>query len=716
MDPQAHSMADRLGRSNTAPWFDGDDGARSGHRALAERKSWIILESRVAHSLNRGMLTQELGKLDRGVFGARASKCERAQAAKGEEGFQRPWKTSEQCALRQHSLGRLGIGEHEGPGQEIGVSTNHLGGTVQHYIGSMGKGLLAERCGEGVVAHHARALIVSECGDGGDVSDLEHGVRWRLDPHEVSPPTRLADRGGVGDVDGAQFDATLVGQGSHSDRDAGIRVSRSDHDRTRGNSVEQRTGRCHPGGERQAMPSLQRADRGLQGEAGARAVAGILEVPARVIGRRGFDRHVERCSGRPGRATQVDDRGVDRPTWIQFGRLPGVLPGCAGVGLIKTRHGADCRAAGGDSVSVVPRPRVAVIFGGRSSEHSISCISATSVLRVLDRSHFDVVALGIGQDGRWVEMPDDPDDWSQSHGSGSGAEALPTVPLGGTRAPMLPQQLLDGVDVAFPVLHGPWGEDGTVQGMLEMAGIAYVGSGVLASAVAMDKGFMKSLLAAAGLPVGPWVVVTDPQWRTDAQSALHRIEPLGMPVFVKPARAGSSMGITKVSDPSGLADAIDHARTFDPRIVVEAHIADAREIECGVLTDGKGGAFASTCAEIRVRAGHDFYDFEAKHLDDSADLIVPADVPDAVRERVGELSCAAFDALNCEGLARVDFFVPMGEGSAVLEGIMINEVNTMPGFTPISMFPRMWAASDVPYSQLVDHLVRDALRRGVGLR
>lgn len=338
------------------------------------------------------------------------------------------------------------------------------------------------------------------------------------------------------------------------------------------------------------------------------------------------------------------------------------------------------------------------------------------MLRALDRTHFDVVALGIGQDGRWVEMPHDPDDWPQTPASESGQGGLPTVPPGGAGAPMLPQQLLEGVDVAFPVLHGPWGEDGTVQGMLEMAGIAYVGSGVLASAVAMDKGYMKSLLAGAGLPVGPWVVVTDSEWRTDARAALDRISSLGMPVFVKPARAGSSMGITKVSDPSELADAIEHARTFDPRVVVEAHIADAREIECGVLTDGNGTAFASTCAEIRVRAGHEFYDFEAKYLDDSADLIVPAEMPDAVRERVRELSCAAFDALNCEGLARVDFFVPMGEGSSALEGIVVNEVNTMPGFTPISMFPRMWAASDLSYSQLVDHLVRDALRRGVGLR
>ena len=355
------------------------------------------------------------------------------------------------------------------------------------------------------------------------------------------------------------------------------------------------------------------------------------------------------------------------------------------------------------------RPRVAVILGGRSSEHSISCLSARSVLRALDRDSYEVRALGIRRDGGWVEVPDDPEEWTGPDWLGSDP-ALPHVPSGASDAPTIPESLLVDVDVAFPVLHGPWGEDGTVQGLLETAGVPYVGSGVLASAAAMDKPVMKSLLRAAGLPVGPWCTVTDRDWAHSRARIRERIDSLGLPVFVKPARAGSSVGITKVARPEDLEAAIETARAWDPRVIVEAAIEPAREIECGVLTDANGAPRSSVCAEIAVRSGHEFYDFEAKYLDDSADLIVPAQVDEAVAAHVGDLSERAFEALGCEGLARVDFFVrPDGH-------VVINEVNTMPGFTPISMFPRMWAASGVAYPQLVDHLVVDALRRGVGLR
>ena len=364
------------------------------------------------------------------------------------------------------------------------------------------------------------------------------------------------------------------------------------------------------------------------------------------------------------------------------------------------------------------RVRVAVVFGGRSSEHSISCVSAGSVLRALDRDRYDVVPVGITQDGRWVLAPDDPDRLAISDGR------LPTVPSGSEvalsadpTAPGLQVRAagdvpveLHAVDVVFPVLHGPWGEDGTIQGLLELAGVPYVGSGVFASAAAMDKGRMKALFAAAGLGQAPYVVITERDWIHDRAGALARVRELGRPVFVKPARAGSSLGISRVTASHDLPEAIELARRHDPRVVVEAAVQDAREVECGVLTDADGRARASVCAEIVVREGHDFYDFAAKYLEDAADLVVPADLPPDVVGRVHEVALAAFDALGCEGLARCDVFVrPDGE-------VLINEVNTMPGFTPISMFPRAWAAWGVDYPALVDHLLQDALRRGTGLR
>ncbi|MEP6696131.1 MAG: D-alanine--D-alanine ligase family protein [Pseudonocardiales bacterium] len=357
--------------------------------------------------------------------------------------------------------------------------------------------------------------------------------------------------------------------------------------------------------------------------------------------------------------------------------------------------------------------RVAVVFGGRSTEHAISCVSAASVLRALDRDRYDVVPIGITREGSWVLTADDPVAL-EIHG-----RELPEVAKG--QAIMLPgdptcgglvlaepgegARVLGAVDVVFPVLHGAYGEDGTIQGLLEMAGTAYVGSGVLGSAAAMDKEYAKKLLAAEGLPVGGYAVL-----RPGAGS-LHAAqrERLGLPVFVKPARAGSSIGITKVRDWADLPVALATARAVDPKVIVERALS-GREIECGVLEGvGDGPPEASLPAEIRLVRGHDWYDFEAKYLDDACEFDVPAHLPDEVTEQLREYAVRAFTALDCAGLARVDFFVTG-------DGLVVNEVNTMPGFTPISMFPRMWAATGLDLPALVQRLVDTAAARGTGLR
>ena len=347
------------------------------------------------------------------------------------------------------------------------------------------------------------------------------------------------------------------------------------------------------------------------------------------------------------------------------------------------------------------RIRVAVIVGGRSTEHAISCISGRSIVAALDPARYDVSVIGITRDGRWVRDADG--------GLGIVVDNGPLPEVSAMAASVDLESSLD-VDVVFPVLHGPWGEDGTVQGLLETLGVPYVGSGVLASALSMDKGYMKATLQSAGIDVGSYVVVTDRQWRSDPDDVLSAVRAMGLPVFVKPARAGSSLGISKVATDADLVAAIEGARKHDPRLIIEASVEGAREIECGVLVDADGIPSASRCAEIIVNARHEFYDFEAKYLDDSATLVVPADLPANVEARVQRVAVAAFDALGCEGLARVDFFLG-ADGRLIL-----NEANTMPGFTSISMFPRMWGVTEVDYPALVDRLVADALRRGTGLR
>ncbi len=361
------------------------------------------------------------------------------------------------------------------------------------------------------------------------------------------------------------------------------------------------------------------------------------------------------------------------------------------------------------------RLRVAVIFGGRSSEHEISCISAGSVLRAIDRNAYDVVAIGITKQGQWVLESDDPDRLSVIDGVfpqvNDAADPILFTPDPTAQELVVQSQIpsvLTQVDVAFSVLHGPFGEDGTIQGLFELAGIPYVGSGVFSSAACMDKAHMKAMLRASGLPVGPYEVITNHEWKTQRESSLERIHQLGLPVFVKPSRAGSSVGITKVKDWLELEHAIELARHHDPKVVIEASIEGNREIECGVL-GGIDGPSASVVAEIVVREGHDFYDYEAKYVDDSVELVVPANLPEELSTKIRAIACEAFTALDCEGLARVDLFINGSE-------LLVNEINTMPGFTPISMFPRMWQSTGKSYSELVDELIQDAIRRGTGLR
>ena len=352
----------------------------------------------------------------------------------------------------------------------------------------------------------------------------------------------------------------------------------------------------------------------------------------------------------------------------------------------------------------------------------MSCATAAGVMQAIDREAYEVVPIGISRDGHWVLTDGDPRllelTASQTPEVDSGGTGV-LVPLATTERGITvlePEQVprsLGDVDVVFPLLHGPFGEDGTLQGMLELADIRYVGSGVFASAAGMDKHYMKVVFTAAGLPVGPYVVVTDAEWRRDKAAAMDAVGALTFPVFVKPARAGSSMGITKVSAPEDLEKAIEVAREHDRKVVVEQGIV-GREIECAVLQGSDTDPpRTSEVGEIVVEEGHghDFYDFEAKYLDDQGVVLsCPAKVPGHVSDEVRRLAAAAFEALGCEGLARVDcFYTDKGD-------VFVNEINTMPGFTPHSMYPQMWAASGLPYPELIDELVQLALHRPVGLR
>jgi len=359
------------------------------------------------------------------------------------------------------------------------------------------------------------------------------------------------------------------------------------------------------------------------------------------------------------------------------------------------------------------KTRVAVVFGGRSPEHGISCLSAGSVLAHLDRERFEVLPVGITRDGGWVLGTGDPEQLQlqgrrEPEVTGGTAIALPGD---ATRRelihvdPARGGEVLSGVDVVFPVLHGAFGEDGTIQGLLEMADVPYAGPGVLSSAVSMDKEYTKKLLAAEDLFVGTYEVLRRDQSTLDEQQR----ERLGLPVFVKPTRAGSSVGITKVTDWADLDAAIAEARRTDPKVIVEAAIT-GREVECGVLEFPDGRVEASLPAELRVTGESDWYDYESKYLDDVTEFDIPAKIGDEAIERLRAAAVRAFRALDCQGLARVDFFVA-DDGE-----LIVNEVNTMPGFTSISLYPRMWAQTGVDYPTLLTTLIDTALARGTGLR
>jgi D-alanine-D-alanine ligase len=366
--------------------------------------------------------------------------------------------------------------------------------------------------------------------------------------------------------------------------------------------------------------------------------------------------------------------------------------------------------------------RVGVLFGGQSAEHAVSLASATNVMAALDSAKYEVVPIGITRAGHWLTGGDP----LRALKSGATPAEQMVLPLAPANAPdAAPERglalshpsvqptvgvvagSLDTVDVIFPVLHGPYGEDGTIQGLLEVAGVPYVGAGVLGSALGMDKIAMKLVFTAAGLPVAPYVALSRAQWEADPARIQARCErELGYPMFAKPANLGSSVGITKIHGPEAFAPALDRAARYDRRLLVEQGL-DAREIECSVL--GNDYPVASVCGEIVPR--REFYDFRAKYLDDSSDLIIPADLPEVVSSEVRRLAVAAFLAIDAAGMARVDFFV-----TRATQQVYLNEINTIPGFTAISMYPKLWEASGLPPAALLDRLITLALERWVDRR
>jgi D-alanine-D-alanine ligase len=350
--------------------------------------------------------------------------------------------------------------------------------------------------------------------------------------------------------------------------------------------------------------------------------------------------------------------------------------------------------------------RVALLFGGRSSEHSISCATAGGVLGAIDRSRFEVVPIGITKDGAFTLQ--DPDEVA---GFALGDE-LPAISDNGTRV-RFPESAvsreftvteggatrsLGDFDVAFPILHGPFGEDGTIQGLLELIGMPYVGNGVLASALGMDKHFTKSVLQAAGVQVAPWVTVSRAQLAREPELWHRRIRALGLPAFVKPARAGSSVGVSKVHEWGELDAALDLAFAEDHTVLVESGVT-GREVECGVLQGRDAGPTRASVAGEIVFTGREFYDFDAKYRDaPGIELVCPADLKPGELDEMQRIATRAFDAIGGRGLARVDFFYTGSD-------FIVNEINTMPGFTPISMFPACWLASGLSYPDLITELI-----------
>jgi D-alanine-D-alanine ligase len=348
--------------------------------------------------------------------------------------------------------------------------------------------------------------------------------------------------------------------------------------------------------------------------------------------------------------------------------------------------------------------RVAVVFGGQSDEHDVSLRSARTVIDALDPEHYDIVKIGITRDGRWMTQGDP---LAQLVASSpmfalmQGSDVAPD-PEGAPGALALPALVEGEVDVVFPVLHGPMGEDGTIQGLFELLGVPYVGAGVLGSAVGMDKAAAKMLLAQQGIDQAEWLLVTRNEWQRNPATVQARIgQELGFPCFVKPANLGSSVGVVKAHSAEELPEAIDTASFYDRRIVVERGIK-GRELEMSVL--GNDDPIASVAGEIVP--GHEFYDYEAKYLDESSKLIIPADLDPETLERMQQIAIDAFLALDLAGMARVDFFLEEGTGR-----LLVNEVNTIPGFTSISMYPMLWAASGMPLETLVKELLRLGIER-----
>jgi D-alanine-D-alanine ligase len=376
--------------------------------------------------------------------------------------------------------------------------------------------------------------------------------------------------------------------------------------------------------------------------------------------------------------------------------------------------------------------RVAVVFGGRGPEHAVSCLGGGNMLGAIDRDRYEVVPVGITRDGSWVLAADEPARLAVTGGELPSVEAVAepggqVVPWAGraltTSGPGQIPHLLGDVDVVLPVLHGPFGEDGTIQGLLEMAGVPYVGAGVLASAVSMDKEYMKIIFQAKGLPVGPHVVVRERDWSPEEaegtawspadperKRVFDAIAELGWPLFVKPARGGSSIGTSKASDMAQLHAAIAAARSYDPKVIVEAAI-EGREIECSVLEGRDGGPpDTSLPGQLLIDGGEDFWDFEAKYLDAASGMAIPAPIPAGHQQEIRRMAAQAFEAVSCEGLARVDFFyTPQGQ-------ILINEINTIPGLSPASYFQKMWEASGLAFTDLIGRLLETALAKRPGLR
>ncbi|MBV7363974.1 D-alanine--D-alanine ligase [Actinomycetaceae bacterium TAE3-ERU4] len=369
------------------------------------------------------------------------------------------------------------------------------------------------------------------------------------------------------------------------------------------------------------------------------------------------------------------------------------------------------------------KTRVMVVFGGRSGEHPISCATAASVLDSIDRNRFEVIPVGITPDGRWLRVPDNPDLYRLEGDTGAtiqpGPRQLATIP--GDSAILEFDALATGpitaldlgmIDVIFPLLHGPYGEDGTIQGLFEMSDLRYVGCGVTSSAISMAKHMTKAILAGRGLPVGQWKFISPREWVEDREGVLSQCEALGLPLYVKPSRAGSSLGISKVEDFVDLGAAIDEARKYDPRVIVEAMV-QGREIECAVLGGRQGSEpRVAQLGEIGLQSVGEFYDYKTKYVNhDAVNLICPAELPESVAIRIQEAAIDAFETLECEGLARVDFFYNEETGQ-----FTINEVNTMPGFTAFSMYPQMWDKSGMSYKELLSEVIDLALERPMGLR